>query len=82
VRFGFGFEANAEVEIISVNNVHIASYLHDLLVAAHRRLSSRMDAIAQRVEASKNMQALGQSMSDVVKTMGLAMEAMDVEKVR
>ena len=41
-----------------------------------------MDAIAQRVEASKNMQALGQSMSDVVQTMGLAMEAMDVEKVR
>ena len=41
-----------------------------------------MDAIAQRVEASKNMQALGQSMGNVVNVMGLAIEAMDVEKVR
>ena len=40
-----------------------------------------MDAIAQRVEASKNMQALGQSMGNVVNVMGLAIEAMDVEKV-
>ena len=45
------------------------------------RLSSRMEAVAQRVEASKNMQSLGVAMGNVVKSMGVAIESMDVEKL-
>ena len=45
------------------------------------RLSSRMEAVAQRVEASKNMQQLGISMGNVVQVMGMAIESMDMEKL-
>jgi hypothetical protein len=45
------------------------------------RLSSRMDTVAQRVQASRNMQKLGESMGSVVKSMGVAMESMNVEQL-
>jgi DNA-binding XRE family transcriptional regulator len=40
-----------------------------------------MEAVAQRVESSRNMQSLGQMMGNVVEVMGSAIETMDVEKV-
>ena len=45
------------------------------------KLSSRMEAVAQRIDASRNMQNLGISMGNVVDVMGMAIQNMDMEKL-
>ena len=45
------------------------------------RLSSRIDAVAQRVNTAVKMQNLTKDMSGIVKSMDAVMKTMDVEKI-
>ncbi len=46
------------------------------------RLSSRIDAVAQRVNTAVKMQTLTKDMSGIVKSMDSVMQTMDVEKIQ
>lgn len=46
------------------------------------RLSSRVDAVASRVESAVKMQMVTKQMAGVVKGMDASLQSMDVEKVR
>ena len=45
------------------------------------RMSSRIDAVASRLESAIRMKSVTSSMTGVVKGMGKAMKSMDVEKI-
>jgi charged multivesicular body protein 1 len=46
------------------------------------RLASRIDAVSSRVQTAVTMQRVSMNIGDVVKGMDIAMNAMDLDKVR
>jgi charged multivesicular body protein 1 len=46
------------------------------------RLASRIDAVSSRVQTAVTMQRVSMNIGEVVKGMDMAMNAMDLEKVR
>ena len=48
---------------------------------SYLRLSSRIDAVASRLDSAIKMNAVSKNMEGIVKTMGKAMEKMDLEHV-
>jgi len=62
--------------------IHAESAIREKNQAAnYLRLSSRIDAVAQRVQTAINMKKLTKSMSGIVKNMGTVMKSMDPVKI-
>ena len=57
------------------------SIRHKSQATNYLKLSSRMDAVAQRISAAKKMQDMGVAMGSIVKSMGITIESMNVEQL-